>query len=156
MSALLHQSPWFLFFIFYKYYNIFYRNCQYLAQVRRFKIVTKTNHVEVWAFCLLGWLDSNQRNAWFWTMILDYAPIKVLILSFKAMCLTPWLHPILYKYYIIFYNICQDFYWRKWEDSNLWTPFGVSPLARECFIATQPHFQLSINIISYFRIFVNL
>ena len=78
---------------FYKYYNIFYRNCQ--------------------DFYWLGWLDSNQRNPWFWGMILDYAPIKVLILSFKAMCLTPWLHPILYKYYIIFYNICQDFYWRK-------------------------------------------
>ena len=106
-------------FNFYKYSNIFYRNCQ--------------------DFYWLGWLDSNQRND-----------------GVKVRCLTPWLHPIFYKYYIIFYNICQDFYWRKWEDSNLWTPFGVSPLARECFIATQPHFQLSMNIISYFRIFVNL
>lgn len=101
------------FLIFYKYYNIFYRNCQ--------------------DFYWLGWLDSNQRNPWFWGMILDYAPIKVLILSFKAMCLTPWLHPILYKYYIIFYNICQDFLLAEVRGFEPLNPFRGLSLSKGVF-----------------------
>ena len=65
-------------FNFYKYYNIFYRNCQ--------------------DFYWLGGLDSNQRND-----------------GVKVRCLTPWLHPILYKYYIIFLWKSQDIYFQLFQ-----------------------------------------
>ena len=97
------------FLIFYKYYNIFYIICQDLMLVLR-----STNRTSHSLLCPVGVI---------------FATISTLVIRLRFELRELWVQSPrryhfatgyhFYKYYNIFYNICQDFYWRKREDSNL-------------------------------------
>ena len=136
-----HQSP---FLNFYKYYNIFYRNCQYLAQVRRFKIVTKTNHVEVWAFASWdGWIRTSGMHGsgrWYWIMHQS----KFLYYHSKPCALPLGYIPFSINIITYFYEKVKIFIFQLFQSYPI------------LYFFLQDMFSISFNIISYFRIFVNL
>ena len=110
-------------FNFYKYYNIFYRNCQDLMLVLR-----STNRTSHSLFCPVGVI---------------FATISTLVIRLRFELRELWVQSPrryhfatgyhFYKYYNIFYNICQDFLLAEVRGFEPLNPFRGLSLSKGVF-----------------------